>query len=261
MRTDGWTTARTLGLMLVLAAAIGAAREPQEPAHPQDAARARASGPARQSGPGREQKAQPAGVTGFVQHLQGLPLDQQEAFLKNSPRFQSMSPDRQQQVLDGLRHWNEAGRPPGQLGGFITEHEHPQGFFEKLRELPPDEQAKVLENDAHFQRLSPERQQQIRDNLNRWNAATPEQKQTLRQREEIVQSLSAAQREQLRQVFPRWRQLSSDRQQAVMQAFRKLRDLPPAGREKFMASPEVQQEFSPEERDILTSLKGLLPQN
>ncbi|HEY6293679.1 MAG TPA: DUF3106 domain-containing protein [Terriglobia bacterium] len=266
MRINGFTIGRGLALALAFAAGtvIGAAQGQQEAAHGQAAARAQASGPARQPGPTGEEKnakALPPGVAGFVQHLQEMPLDQQETFLKNNSRFQSMPPERQQQVLEGLRAWNEADRPAGQLGGFIAQHTHPPGFFQKLRELPPDEQAKVLENDAHFQSLPPERQQQIRENLNRWNAATPAQKETLRQREEIVQGLSAAQRDRLREVFPLWRQLPEDRQQALMQAFRKLRDLPPAGREKFLASPEVQQEFSPEEREILSSLKSLLPQS
>jgi len=251
-------------LAVAAGAVLGAAREPQGSArHPAAAAGPQSAGPARQPGEGGAEtgKAQNPGVSGFVQHLQELPLDQQEAFLKNNPRFQAMPPQRQQLVLDALHHWNEAGRPPGQLGSYIAQSTHQPGFFQKLRELPPDEQAKVMENDARFQSLPPERQQQIRENLNRWNAATPEEKETLRQREEIVQSLSAAQRDRLRQVFPRWRQLPPDRQQAVMQAFRKLRDLPSAGRDKFLASPEVEQQFSPEEREILTSLKGLLPQN
>jgi len=45
----------------------------------------------------------------------------------------------------------------------------------------------------------------------------------------------------------------------VMNAFMQMRDMAPADRDKFLASPDTQQHFSPEERDVLTNLNGLLP--
>ena len=183
----------------------------------------------------------------FNEKLRSLPPEQQEKFLKNNPYFRSLPSERQQQISGALR------------GG--DRHPHSPGFFSKLRDLPPDQQEKVLQNDARFQSLPPERQQQIRENLQHWNVATPEQRQMLREREEIVQSLSAEQRDQLRQIFPRWRQLPNDRRQALMRSFLKLRDLPPEQREKYLASPEIQQHFSPEERGILGDLQSLLATN
>jgi hypothetical protein len=198
------------------------------------------------------------GKDSFLQHLSSLPADQQEKLLRNSPTFQNFSPVEQQRIIDAVHHWNAVGRPAGGLQSMI-EHEHAPAFFQQLRGMTPQEQEKVMQNDARFQSLPPERQQQVRENLNRWNAATPEERQLLLQREEIVQSFSPEQRDQLRQVFPRWRQLPAERQQAVTQAFLKLRGLPPSERDKFLASPEVQQ-MSPEERSILGDLKSLLPQ-
>ena len=194
----------------------------------------------------------------FVRRLSALPPDQQEQLLRNSAAFQNLPAPEQQRILEGVRHWNAAGRPPGQLQEMI-EHQHAPGFFEQLRGMPPEEQERVMQNDARFQTLPPERQQQIRQNLNRWNAATPEERQLLLQREQIVQSFSPQQRDQLRQVFPRYRQLTPERRQAVMQNFLKLRDLPAAQRERFLSSPEVQQ-LAPEERGILRDLKSLLPE-
>jgi hypothetical protein len=147
--------------------------------------------------------------------------------------------------------------PAGRAAANLNEHQ--PGFIERLRELPPAEQERVLKNNARFRQLPPEMQQRIRNNLARWNQLTPEQRDMMRQREKIVQSLPVEQRDQLRQVFPRYRQLPADRRQAVMNAFLKMRDMPPADREKFLANPETQQRFSPEERDILTNLNGLLP--
>jgi DNA-directed RNA polymerase subunit F len=198
----------------------------------------------------------------FVEKLRSLPPEQQEKLLRNNRYFQSLPPERQRQIREYLRGGNApAGRPSPQMQAGGGAHAHPPGFFQEFRDLPPDQQEKVLQNDARFQSLPPERQQQIRENLQRWNNATPAQRQILREREEIVQSLSPEQRDQLRQVFPRWRQLPPDRRQALMQSFAKLRDLPPDQREKFLTSPEVQQHFSPEERGILGDLGNLLPKN
>ena len=189
----------------------------------------------------------PIRVNAFNEKLRSLPPEEQEKFLKNNRYFQSLSPERQQQIRDFLRSGDQ--------------HPHSPGFSGQLRDLPPDQQEKVLQNDARFQSLPPDRQQQIRENLQRWNNATPEQREILREREAIVQSLSPEQRDQLRQVFPRWRQLSPDRRQALMQSFVKLRGLPLEQREKYLSSPEVLQQFSPEERSILSELGNLLPKN
>ena len=56
---------------------------------------------------------------------------------------------------------------------------HPRGqpppsAFQRLREVPPQEQERLMASEQ-FRRLPPERQQQIRENLKRWNAMTPEQ--------------------------------------------------------------------------------------
>jgi DNA-directed RNA polymerase subunit F len=198
------------------------------------------------------------GKEAFIKRLSALPPDQQEKVLKSSPVFQKMPPAQQQRIVDALRHWNAAGRPPGALRETI-EHQHAPGFFQELREMPPEEQERVMQNDQRFQSLAPERQQQIRENLSRWNAATPDERKLLEQREEILQSFSPEQRDQLRQVFPRYRQLPPDQRQAVMQAFSKLRDLPAGERDKFMAGLEVQQ-LSPEARGVVGDLKSLLPQ-
>jgi hypothetical protein len=53
--------------------------------------------------------------------------------------------------------------------------------------------------------------------------------------------------------------LPADRKQAVMNAFLHMRDLPPAGRDRFLSSPEVEGRFSREEHDLLKGLSQLLP--
>jgi hypothetical protein len=128
-----------------------------------------------------------------------------------------------------------------------------------LLELPPEEQDRALANDQQFQSLRPGRQERIRENLRRWNALSPDQKDLIRQRQELFASLSPAQRGQARAVYPEWRRLEPTRQVAVLVAFHQLRSLPPGERENYLSGPEVQQQFSPQERRVLEGLGQLLP--
>ncbi len=224
-----------LVVTLLLATSFAVSRQkpvPHEPAPP----------PAKPIGPNGQHP-----NPGFINKLRSLSPEEREKFLQNNRYFQSLPPWRQEQIRKFLNGNDQ--------------HLHPPGFFGQLRDLPPDQQEQVLQNDARFQSLPPERQQQIRENLQRWNAATPAQREMLRQREEIVQSLSPEQRDQLRQIFQRWRQLPNDRQQALTQSFVKLRHLPAQEREKYLSSPEVLQQFSSEERSLLSELGNLLPKN
>lgn len=139
-------------------------------------------------------------------------------------------------------------------------HQHAPGFFRDLRELPPQQQDKILRNDAQFHNLPAWRRQQIRQNLQRWNNLTPRQKQVLRQREEIVQSLPPEKRRQLSTVFPEYRKLGPAKQQQVMSAFERMRNMPPGQRQRFLNSPQFQQRFNPRQQNVLRGLNNLLPQ-
>ncbi len=139
------------------------------------------------------------------------------------------------------------------------QHRHAPNFFRRLRDLPPDQQDRILQNDARFHSLPPQRQAQIRQNLRRWNSLTPHQKQVLRQREEIVKSLSPEQRQDLRNIFPQYRRLPAQQQQQVMRAFRRLRNMPPGERQRFLNSPQFNQRFTPEQQNVLRGLNQLLP--
>ena len=140
-------------------------------------------------------------------------------------------------------------------------HQHPPQFFRQLRDLPPDEQERVLANDARFHNLRPERQQQIRDNLRRWNQLTPEQHAAMRQDEDFFQSLPPENRTRVRQELsgPAWQQLTPGRRRAVIGVFRQLRDLPAVDRQKFIENSAAAKSLSPNERDVLARLSGALP--
>lgn len=164
--------------------------------------------------------------------------------------------------LQRLRPAAERGAPRRhRLNRAMNRRNRRPGFFKRLRELPPAEQEQAMASDPKFQSLPSARQQQIRQRLARWNAMTPEQQQRFREREEIFEGLSAEQRRQAREVFREWRQLPPERRAALNQAFLRLRDLPPEKRDLFLNNPEIQQRFSPHEREVLNGLGRLLPQS
>ncbi len=132
-------------------------------------------------------------------------------------------------------------------------------FFERLRDLPPAEQERVLKNDKRFRKLSPERQQEIRDNLQRWNYLSPEQKQEVRQREKVYSQLTPEQRQNVREMAGEWQNLRPAEKQRVRQALRRMRGMTPEERQKFLESPQFSQGFSPQEQNILRGLGRLFP--
>ncbi|MGH9468837.1 MAG: DUF3106 domain-containing protein [Terriglobia bacterium] len=139
-------------------------------------------------------------------------------------------------------------------------HGHPPRFFRRLRDLPPAEQDRILQNDAQFHRLPPQQQRQILQNLRRWNSLTPQQRQVLRQRERIVQSLSPQQRQQLRSLLPHYRRLSPQQRRQVARAFTRVRNMRPQQRRRFFSSPQFKQRFTPDQRRVLRGWSKLLPQ-
>lgn len=170
---------------------------------------------------------------------------QQRAGQPPHPRREAQAPGQRE---------GEANRRPGE-----ARPRQRLGFFQRLREMPPWQQQRVMENSPQFQRLPRERQEMIRQRLRMWNQMTPQQQERVREREEIFQSLSPAQRQEARSLFPQYRELTPARRQAVIVAFRHLRDLPPDQRQAYLNSQYVREQYSPHEREILGGLNKLLP--
>lgn len=170
-------------------------------------------------------------------------------------------------VVAGARAQRRPGRAmrlPRQerrgMGAQRQNQNHAPGFMQRLRDLPPQEQERVLANDMRFQRLPPEQQARIRENLQRWNALSPEQKQQIRERQRVLENLTPAQRREAQEVFQQWRDLPPARRRELRVAFGHLRDLPSDQREQFLTSPELQNRFSPDEIRMLRGLSRLLPE-
>jgi Protein of unknown function (DUF3106) len=133
------------------------------------------------------------------------------------------------------------------------------GFFARLRDLPPEEQERILKNDRRFLQLPAARRQQVRENLKHWNQLSPEQKQQVRRREQIYSQLTPEQRQNVRQMSGEWRNLRPGDRRRVRLALRRMRAMTLEERGKFLDSPQFRQDFSPEEQNILRGLGSLFP--
>src|ERR1041385_353613 len=87
---------------------------------------------------------------------------------------------------------------PAQKGG------HKMGdWLQEHKDLPLDQQLKLLENDPKFKKLSPDRQNALRDRLKKFNGLPPARREEALKRMDFLSKLTPQQRQQLRDAF--WR--------------------------------------------------------
>jgi hypothetical protein len=140
-------------------------------------------------------------------------------------------------------------KPAHKMGDWLNEH----------KDLPPDQQEKLLENDPNFKKLPPQRQAELRERLRKFNNLSPEQQQRVRQRMDWLASLKPEQRQQLRDANQQLQGLPQDRQVMVHKALRHLRQMDPQQREQEMNSERFKSIFSDQEQGILGKLAPITP--
>jgi hypothetical protein len=148
-----------------------------------------------------------------------------------------------------------ANNHPGQKGGrkmgdWLQEH----------KDLPLDQQLKLLENDPKFKKLPPDRQNALRERLKKFNSLTPQQRAQAVQRMEFLAKLTPQQRQQLRDANQQLKVLPPERQVAVHTALRHLRQMPPAERQQVIQSDRFRSTFSDQEQKLISQLAELNPQ-
>jgi len=141
-------------------------------------------------------------------------------------------------------------KPTHKMGDWLNEH----------KDLPPEQQEKLLENDPNFKKLPPERQAELRERLRKFNNLSPEQQQRVRQRMQFMASLTSDQRQQVRDANQQLQGLPQDRQVMVHKALRHLRQMDPQQREQEMNSERFKGIFSDKERGILGKLAAINPE-
>jgi len=134
----------------------------------------------------------------------------------------------------------------------------PPGWVEQLRQMPPADQEKFLNNNRRFRSLPPQQQTQIRQRLKVWNNLTPAQRQTLLQRERVLAQMTPEQRRYVQQtLLPEWQKLPPASRQVVLGKLRDLRDLSDSDRAAKLDDESFVNGLSPDERQVLRDLSNL----
>jgi len=133
------------------------------------------------------------------------------------------------------------------MGDWLQEH----------KDLPLDQQLKLLENDPKFKKLSPDRQNALRDRLKKFNSLPPAKREEALKRMEFLSKLTPQQRQQLRDASQQLQGLPPERRVAVHKAVRHLRQMPPNQRKEVLASDRFKSTFSDQEQKLIGQLAEL----
>jgi len=145
---------------------------------------------------------------------------------------------------------NRAGQKGGRkMGDWLQTH----------KDLPPDQQLKLLESDPAFKRLSPEKQNALRERLQKFNNLPPQKRDQALQRMEFLAKLSPTQRQQLRDANQQLQGLPAERQVAVHKAVRHLRQMPAPERQQVIQSDRFKTTFSDQEQKLISQLSEMNP--
>ena len=147
----------------------------------------------------------------------------------------------------GINHPAQKG---GRMGDWLQAH----------KDLPLDQQLKLLENDPGFKRLPPQRQAALRERLKKLNSMPPEKREWMPKNLEFMAKLTPQQRQQLRDANQQLKVLPPQRQVAVHTALRHLRQMPPAERQQVIQSDRFRSTFSDQEQKLISQLAELNPQ-
>ena len=134
----------------------------------------------------------------------------------------------------------------------------PPKWVERVRDMPPEQQQRFLENNQAFRSLPPQRQQQIRQNLEKWNQLSPEEKQAAREREAALERMTPEQREYVRNtLLPKWQSMPQERRQVINRHLAILRNMSAATQQAALNDPKLMQGLSPDEQSMLRDLNSL----
>src|SRR5712671_3976258 len=143
---------------------------------------------------------------------------------------------------------------PGAKGGYKM-----GAWLQAHKDLPLDQQLKLLESEPGFKKLSADRQAALRERLKKFNSLPPAQRDQAVQRMEFLSKLTPQQRQQLRSANEQLKGLPRERQVAVHTALRHLRQMPPAERQQVIQSDHFRSTFSDQEQKLISQLAEMSP--
>ncbi|MFZ0921754.1 MAG: DUF3106 domain-containing protein [Candidatus Acidiferrales bacterium] len=134
----------------------------------------------------------------------------------------------------------------------------PPKWVDNLRDMPPDQQERFMQNNEKFQSLPPERQAQIRKNLEKWNSLTPEQQNRIKTTERMLENLTPEQREHFRNdIVPTLAAMPPGRRARVIGHWRRLQGMTPEQQQAALNDPRFMQGLSPDEQGMVRDLNSL----
>ena len=132
-------------------------------------------------------------------------------------------------------------------------------WLQSHKDLPLDQQLKLLESEPGFKKLPADRQAALRERLKKFNSLTPAQREQAVKRMEFLAKLTPQQRQQLRDANQQLKGLPPERQVAVHTALRHLRQMPPAERQQVIQSDGFRSTFSDQEQKLISQLAEMSP--
>ena len=132
-------------------------------------------------------------------------------------------------------------------------------WLQAHKDLPLDQQLKLLESEPGFKKLPADRQAAFRERLKNFNSLPPEKRTQALQRMEFLSKLSPQQRQELRSANEQLKGLPPERQVAVHTALRHLRQMPPAERQQVIQSDHFRSTFSDQEQKLISQLAEMSP--
>jgi hypothetical protein len=132
-------------------------------------------------------------------------------------------------------------------------------WLQTHKDLPLDQQLKLLESDPKFKKLPADRQNALRERLKKFNSLPPDKRQQAFQRMEFLAKLTPQQRQQLRDANTQLQGLPPERQVAVHKAVRHLRQMPAPERQQVIQSDRFKTTFSDQEQKLISELAELSP--
>lgn len=133
----------------------------------------------------------------------------------------------------------------------LQQQGHAGDWLRRYKDVPPEDQERVLQNDPAFQKLPPARQQLLLRRLQRFSSLPPDKQLRMLNRQDTFEHLTPEQQKRALQVFGQMRQLPPDRRRLVHKAIDDLRGMPPDQREQIINSDRFKGMFSDHERDVM----------
>ena len=155
-------------------------------------------------------------------------------------------------------HFVESG-PKTSYANIRPGAQHLPEWLNNHQNQTPKQQEDALRREPGFRDLPADQQQRLVNRLHSLDEKTPEQRQRILDRNEAFEHLSPQRQQEVRGASQALSQMSPDRQQALRHAFHDLRQMPPQQRQQMLNSGSYASQFTPQERTVLGNLLSIEP--